>query len=148
MSDDRLNLDSSTPTTAYYVISGVFLTWNIIGMMFYYQQMTMTPEMLASFDPAKAAFIQATPVWANAAYAIGVTFGVLASVLLLVRNKLAFAAFVVSFIGIVLQDIESFVVRDVIAVFGGEAFIIPPIVFVVALIEIGYAKSVANRYYR
>tara|TARA_R110002096_G_scaffold57426_2_gene145593 strand:- start:5578 stop:6012 length:435 start_codon:yes stop_codon:yes gene_type:complete len=144
MSDDH----ARNPTTAYYVISGIFLTWNIIGLMLYYQQMTMTPEMLASFDPVKAAFIQATPVWANAAYATAVTFGVIASLLLLLRHKLAFGAFVVSFIGIVLQDLESFVVRDVIAVFGNEAFIIPPIVFVIALIEIGYAKSVANRYYR
>lgn len=151
MSDNALNLDSRNPTTAYYVVSGIFLTWNIIGMMLYYQQMTLTPETLANvYLPEQAAFVQATPVWANAAYGMGVTFGLIASILLLLRNKLALPAFIVSFVGIVLQDLDSFVLRDGVALFGDGLFIyiVPPVIFVVALIEIWYSRSIANRYYR
>jgi hypothetical protein len=110
--------------------------------------MTMTPEMLASYGPVAAAFIEATPVWANAAYATAVTVGFIASILLLLRNRWALPAFIISFAGILLQDLESFVIRDVIGVFGSEAFIIPPLVFVIAIVEIWYSKSIANRYYR
>ena len=144
MSDD---MNAKAPTS-FYVVGGIFFLWNFTGLALYYQQMTMTPEVLASFGPERAAFIAATPVWANAAYATAVTFGVIASVLLLLRNSLALPAFIVSFAGILIQDLESFVIRDVIGVFGGEAFIIPPLVLIIAIIEIWYAKSVANAYYR
>ena len=136
------------PTTAFYIIAGIFTTWNLIGLMLYYQHMSAPPEAFASLGPVKAAFIVNTPVWANAAYAIAVTFGVIASVLLLLRKSWALPAYLVSFAGIVVQDFESFVMRDVVAVFGSEAFIVPPLVFVFALIQIWYSRSIANRYYR
>ena len=144
MSDD---LNAKAPTS-FYIIGGIFFLWNFTGLALYYQQMTMTPEVLASFGPVKAAFIEATPVWANAAYATAVTFGFVASILLLLRSSWALPAFILSFAGILLQDLESFVIRDVIGVFGNEAFIIPPLVFVIAIVEIWYSKSIANRYYR
>lgn len=144
MSDD---LNAKAPTS-FYIIGGFFFLWNFTGLALYYQQMTMTPEVLASFGPVRAAFIEATPVWANAAYATAVTFGFIASILLLLRNRWALPAFIISFAGILLQDLESFVIRDVIGTFGNEAFIIPPLVLVIAIVEIWYSKSVANRYYR
>jgi hypothetical protein len=144
MSDD---LNGKAPIS-FYIIGGIFFLWNFTGLALYYQQMTMTPEVLASFGPVKAAFIEATPVWANAAYATAVTFGFIASILLLLRNSWALTAFFVSLAGILIQDIESFVIRDVVGVFGSEAFIIPPLVLVIAIVEIWYSMSVANRYYR
>ena len=144
MSDD---LNSKAPIS-FYIIGGIFFLWNFTGLALYYQQMTMTPEVLASFGPVKAAFIAATPAWANAAYATAVTFGFIASILLLLRNRWALPAYLISFAGILLQDLESFVIRDVISVFGSETFIIPPLVLVIAITEIWYSKSVANRYYR
>ena len=144
MSDD---LNGKAPTS-FYIIGGIFFLWNFTGLALYYQQMTMTPEVLASFGPVKAAFIEATPVWANAAYATAVTVGLIASILLLLRNSWALTAFFVSLAGILIQDIESFVIRDVVSVFGSEAFIIPPLVLVIAIVEIWYSMSVANRYYR
>ncbi len=136
------------PSAAFYIIAGVFTTWNLIGFMLYYQHMSTPPEAFASLGPAKAAFIANTPVWANAAYAIAVTFGVIASILLLLRKSWALPAYLISFVSILVQDLESFVVRDVVSVFGNEAFIVPPLVLIIAIVEIWYARSVANRYYR
>ena len=146
MSDDL----NAKPTTVFYIVAGVFATWNLIGLMLYYQQMTVPPEAMASLGPVKAAFVAATPVWANAAYGTAVTFGLVASILLLLRNSLAVPAYVVSFVGIILQDLDTFVLRDGIAGVGDQAiiYIVPPLVFVIALVEIWYARSVANRYYR
>lgn len=141
---------SEQPSMWYYIIAGVFLAWNLIGLMFYYQQMTMTPEIMVANDltPLQIAWMEATPVWANAAYATAVTLGVLASILLLLRNSLAFPAYAISFACIIIQDVESFVLRNPSEAWGGGAYIIPVLVFVIAVIEIWYSKSVANRYYR
>ncbi len=142
---DELN---GKPPTSYNVIAGVFLVWNLIGLMFYYQQMTLTPEMMASMGTEIAAFMDATPIWANSAYAIAVNAGVLASIALLLRKSWAFPLFVLSFAGVLVQDLDAFVLRDVVAVFGGSAFYVPSAVIVIGLIEIWYSRSVADRYYR
>ncbi len=137
------DLIDSKPSTAFYVLGGVFLVWNLIGLMFYYQQMTLTPEIMqaAEMSAAQIAWIEATPTWANAAYAIAVTIGVIASILLLLRRALAFPAFVVSFAGVVVQDIESFVLRNPAEAWGTSAYYIPAMVFVVAIAEILYSRA-------
>ena len=142
---DELN---GKPPTSYNIIAGVFLVWNLIGLMFYYQQMTLTPEMMASMGAEIAAFMDATPVWANAGYAIAVNAGVLASIALLLRKSWAFPLFALSFIGVLVQDFDAFVLRDVVAVWGSSAYYVPSAVIVIGLIELWYSSSVANRYYR
>ncbi len=141
---DELN---GKPPTSYYIIAAVFLAWNLIGLMFYFQQMTLTPEMLAGMNVDIADFIEATPVWANSGYAIAVNAGVLASIALLLRKRWAFPLFALSFVGVLVQDLDAFVLRDVVAVWGSSAFYVPSAVIVIGLIELWYSRSVANRYY-
>ena len=141
---DELN---GKPPTSYYIIAAAFLAWNLIGLMFYYQQMTLTPEVLAGMDVEMAGFVEATPVWANSGYAIAVNAGVLASIALLLRKRWAFALFTLSFVGVLVQDLDAFVLRDVVAVWGGSAFYVPSAVIVIGLVELWYSHSVANRYY-
>jgi hypothetical protein len=143
MSDDL----NGKPPTSYNIIAGAFLVWNLIGLMFYYQQMTLTPEMIASMGAEIAAFMEATPVWANAGYAIAVNAGVLASIALLLRKSWAFPLFVLSFVGVLVQDLDAFVLRDVVAVWGSSAYYVPSAVIVICLSELWYSRSVANRYY-
>ena len=136
-------LIDNKPSTFFYVLGGIFLVWNLIGLAFYYQQMTLTHDVMVAqgLTDAQIAWIEATPVWANAAYAIAVTAGVIASVLLLLRNALALPAYLLSFIGIIVQDVESFVLRNPGDVFGGGAYAIPVLVFIIAIIEILYSRS-------
>jgi len=143
MSDDL----NGKPPTSYNIIAGAFLVWNLIGLMFYYQQMTLPPEMIASMGAEIAAFMEATPVWANAGYAIAVNAGVLASIALLLRKSWAFPLFVLSFVGVLVQDLDAFVLRDVVAVWGSSAYYVPSAVIVICLSELWYSRSVANRYY-
>jgi hypothetical protein len=133
---------------SYYVIGGVFLVWNLIGLMFYYQQMTLTSEALASMGGEVAAFMEATPVWANAGYAIAVNVGVIASIALLLKKSWAFPLYVLSFAGVLTQDLDAFVLRDVVAVWGSSSYYLPSIVIVICVVELWYSRSVANRYYR
>ncbi len=42
---DELN---GKPPVSYYIIAGVFLVWNSIGLLFYYMQVTMTPEVMVA----------------------------------------------------------------------------------------------------
>lgn len=127
---------------SFWIIGGVFLLWNFLGLMIYYEQVTMSPEVLAdTFNAAQQAFLQDKPLWATSAYAIAVTAGVIASLLLLVRNALALPVFIVSLAGVIVEDLNSFVLSDGLAVWGSSALYLPTLVFVLCVVEIWYSRS-------
>ena len=130
------------PPTLFWVIAVVLLLWNFTGLMFYYGQVTMTPEMLAeNFSAVERAFMAQTPVWATAAYATAVTAGVIGAVLLLLRKALALPFFILSFAGVLIQDFEAFVLSDAIGVWGTGALTLPAVVIVICIFEIWYTRS-------
>lgn len=137
------------PPTSYYIIAGAFLVWNLIGLMFYYMQVTMTPEvMAANFTPDQVAFMHNEPTWATAAYAIAVNAGVIAALLLLFRKSLARPFFILSFVAVLLQDLNAFVLTNAIEVWGTSGLYLPALVIVICVTEIWYSSSVANPHYR
>jgi hypothetical protein len=144
---DELN---GKPPTSFYIIGVVFLVWNIIGFMFYLQHAMMTPETVPEgVDATMLAFMEATPVWATSAYAIAVNLGMLASIMLLLRKSIAMPLYVVSLAGALVLDFDSFVLRDVVSIWGGGAYIVPSAVIIIGVVEIWYTRSVVvNRYYR
>ena len=141
---DQIN---NKPTTAYWIISGVLLVWNLIGLMFYYQQSTLTPEIMANagLTPQQVAHITNTPAWAHAGYAFAVNAGVLGAILLLLRKAWAIPLFVLSLVGALVQDLDAMVLRDGIAAWGNAGLILPAIVIVICLYEIWYARSAKAR---
>ena len=89
------------PGTVFWVLSGFFLVFNLVGFMIYYSVVTTPPEVLAAnLSPEKQAFLNAEPIWATAAYATAVTAGVVASILLMLRRAWAFPVYVISFIAV------------------------------------------------
>ena len=107
---DALN---GKPPTSFWIIGVVFLLWNLLGLFAYYTQVTMTPEMMAeSFNEAQQAWMLNEPAWATSAYAIAVTAGVIAAALLLMRKALAFPFFIVSFVAVLVQDFNAFILSD------------------------------------
>lgn len=128
---------------SFWIIGGAFLLWNFFGLMIYYDQVTMTPEVISdNFTAEQQAFLQNIPAWATSAFAIAVTTGVIASLLLLVRNALALPIYIVSLVSVLLQDVYSFVLTDSLAVWGSNALYMPTFVVVVGIVEIWYSRSV------
>jgi hypothetical protein len=83
---------SSGPPRSFYIIGIAALIWNLIGVMTYVMQVTMSDAAMAALPEEQQAFIQNSPVWVTAAYAIAVNAGALGCVLLLVRQSWAYLA--------------------------------------------------------
>ena len=139
MSDEFAN----KPTTAYWIISAVLLTWNLIGLLFYFQQSTLTPEIMevAGLTAQQIAHITGTPAWAHSGYAIAVNAGVLGAILLLLRKAWAMPLFVLSLVGALVQDLDAFILRDAIDAWGTTGIYLPILVIVICVFEIWYARS-------
>ncbi len=82
-----------------WVVGVIAVLWNAYGGYDYTMSMTQGATYMAAsgMTPDQIAYYDTMPVWMTAVWAIGVWGGVLGSLLLLLRNKLAFPVFVVSF---------------------------------------------------
>jgi len=133
------------PTTNFWIIGGAALVWNLIGIIFYVGQVTMTAEALAKMTEAQQNFFITTPTWATAAFAIAVNAGALGSLFLLLRKTWAVPMFVVSLLAIVVQDVDAFVMRDAFGVLGVNAVIIPSMVFAIGIALLLYSRATKAR---
>jgi len=72
-----MSASSVSPPRSYWVISGLALLWNLVGLAAYINQVTMSPEGLAELPEAQRTVLENTPAWATSAFAIATTTGVL-----------------------------------------------------------------------
>jgi len=95
-----------------WAVGAVAVLWNAYGGYDYTMSMTKGAAYLASagMTPDQIAYYGAMPVWMTAIWAIGVWGGVLGSLLL--RNKLAFPVFAVSFGAFLLSLVYTYGLSD------------------------------------
>ncbi len=113
------------PPKAFYWIAGIALLWNLLGIMSYVNQVTMSPEALAALPDAKRIFFENQPSWVTSAYAIAVNAGALGCVLLLLRSSWAIPMFILSLAGVLLQFSYNYLIADGVAVFGRSSMAVP-----------------------
>lgn len=123
-----MTMETNKPATWFWVVSIIALIWNGMGVMAYLAQVTMSAETLQALPEDQRQLVMATPAWATGAFAIAVWGGLLGSILLLIRKKLATLVLIVSFVGIVVQMIHSFFIANSFEVYGPGGLIMPVMV--------------------
>ncbi len=139
---EQIESNSNVPPRWFWVVSGVGLAWNLMGVTAFLGQMTMDTNSLSNVERA---FHESTPVWATIAFGVAVSAGALGSIALLLRQRLAISTFIVSFAGIVIQVSHSIFIGDGIDVFGAAGLILPFLTLSIAAALIGYARYSATK---
>lgn len=127
--------------TFFWIISSIALLWNLIGCAAYLGMQMMPPELLETMPEAERTLMETTPIWVTAAFAVAVWFGLLGSILLLLRKALSQTVFVISLLGIIVQQIWNFTNGQSLEVFGIEQVIMPIAVVLIGLYLIIFAKK-------
>jgi hypothetical protein len=133
------------PSTTFWIVGGAALLWNLVGLIFYYQHVTMTPEALEIFTPEQREFFTNAPIWATSAHAIAVNAGILGSLLMLLRKAWAAPLFALSLLAIVVQDLHVFLLSSGLDIFGSQAIVLPAIVAVIAIALVLYSRQAKAR---
>ncbi len=133
------------PPRSFYIIGIAALIWNLIGVMTYVMQVTMNDAAMAALPDDQQAFIQNSPVWVTAAYAIAVNAGALGCVLLLVRQSWAYLVLVVSFAGIVIQNLYGYFMGGAVGVYGAAGVGLSVVVIVIGAFLITYTKGATDK---
>ncbi len=91
------------PHFSFWIFAAVGLLWNLMGCLNYIMQ--ANADVVAQMPELYQAIIAARPAWATAAFAIAVFGGAVGCILLLLRRRVASAAFVVSLIATAGQSV-------------------------------------------
>lgn len=117
----------------FKVIAVVALLWNLLGCFAFVSDLRLTPEDVAKLPEAQQALYNARPGWAIASTAIAVIGGALGCIALILSKKWALPVFVVSLIGILVQDYVLFVLVDGASLAGAVAVVLQGLVLVIAV---------------
>ncbi len=134
----------SKPSISFWIISVIALLWNLMGVNQYIQQAYNTDSFRAMYSAEQLELMDATPAWSTAAFAIAVFSATLGCLSLLLRKKWAYSLFLVSFIAIIIQNIDGFM-RYKFSDFDSFALSMTIMIPLFALFLIWYSKKAITK---
>jgi hypothetical protein len=138
--------DAGSKTLGHLWIVGILsLVWNAIGAFDYSATEMRLDFYLSKFTPEQLAYVFAFPAWAVGAWALAVWSSVLGSVFLLLRLRMAVAAFAVAIAGMVVTGLYNFLLSDGLALMGKGALVFTGVIWVIAFFLFIYARTLAAR---
>lgn len=130
-----------------WVVGVISLLWNSYGPYDYVMTQTGGEAYLrgVGMTGPQIAYLDAMPAWMTSVWAVGVWGGLLGSVLLLARQRLAFPVFGVSLAAFLISLVYSYGVSNGAAVMGDTAWIMNAVILVGCLFLAWYASMMARR---
>lgn len=129
-----------TPPWWYWVLAALALVWNGIGVFNFFMFTTQREAMLAQMPAAEQALVTATPGWYWIAFGVAVSGGLLGCLALLIRKWWACPLFLLSILGLVVENIYTFFLSDTLKVVGARVAIFDGLVFVIAILLFAFAR--------
>ncbi len=127
-----------------WAMGTVALLWNGYGGYDYVMTQTNNAAYLAQFTAEQRAYFDSFPLWMEADWAIGVWGGVLGAVLLLLRSKWAFHAFLASLIAFAVSVVYG-QMSGGSALMGTTGMVMSGVIFVLGLIFVMYSRMMARK---
>ena len=129
-----------------WVVGVVALLWNGYGCVDYTMTQMQGEAWLTSMGmtAAQIAYFDAMPAWTHAVWAIGVWGGVLGAVLLLMRSKWAFQAFLASLIAFAISVVYG-QMSGASAIMGTTGTVMSGVIFILGLIFVMYSRMMTRK---
>ncbi len=128
----------------FMVVAALALLWNLLGCAAIGMDLGMTPEDVARLPAAQQA-LHARPAWGVAASVVAVLAGAVGCVGLLLRRRWALPVLLASLAGIIVQDIDLFVVGDALRLGGNAVAVMQGLVFVIGIGLVWLARTATAR---
>jgi hypothetical protein len=134
----------SKPPVWFWVIAGLALVWNAIGVMAYLADVSQTAEQLAQQPQAVQDLYASRPVWVTAAFAVSVFAGVLGCLGLLLKKSWSSSLLWASLIAVLVQNVYTFGIAQMHKHIQ-SAIALPIMVVVIAIFLVWFARYSKSR---
>lgn len=161
MTNDVIGIDSTgninKPPVWYWLVAVIVMFWNLLGVFVFTIMVLMVTgtldiaseeamagltEVQRSQNMTTKEVILSTPMWSNVAFATAVGFGVAGSIALLMRRKVAVPIFVISLVGVLVQNSYNYLLSDAVEKMGVG---LSPMVILVAVALVPFTLFCSNR---
>ena len=129
-----------------WVIGIVGGLWSSMGVVSFVLTQMKVEAVMSQFPPQQREYFESFPLWAVAFWAIWVFGGVIGSLLLLLRNRLAFPVLLASVIGAMVSNLGGLFLlggMEVMAETGGLGLTVYPVIFAAFLAY--YARAMSKK---
>jgi hypothetical protein len=131
-----VNIMTSAPKW-FSVIAVVALLWNLMGVLGVGADLSLSPTDVAALPADQQALHAARPGWSVFGSVLAVGAGTLGCIALLLRKRWALWAFVLSLVGVVLQDIG---LLSALSLIGPVPLVLQAMVLLIALGLVALAR--------
>ncbi|MFT6267956.1 MAG: hypothetical protein ACJAVV_000761 [Alphaproteobacteria bacterium] len=129
----------------FYVLASVALLWNLLGGAAVIMNFIITTEAIASLPPEQQQMYADTPMWSSYGSLLAVITGSFGCLALLIKKAWAYPLFMLSIVGLVLQNIGIFLVVNAVAVLGETVLFMQAVVAVIAIGLLLLAKKAIKK---
>lgn len=116
----------------FKAVVALALLWNLMGIVNFFMQVNLSPEVIAALPPAEQALMNNTPLWSTIAFALGVFGGTIGCVGLLMRKAWSMLALLISLIAVMAQMSYWLFFTKAVEVYGTSTYTMPLLVILIA----------------
>jgi len=132
---------TASPPKMFFWVSGAALVWNLLGVMAYVGQVTMSPDALNAIPEEQRTLYENIPAWVTSAFAIAVNAGAIGCLLLILRKSLALPVLIVSLAAVFVQMFHNFFLSNAVEVMGAAAVVGPVFVILIGIYLVWFAND-------
>jgi len=138
-------MTTTKPNTGFWIIAVLALLWNLMGVFQYLSSTLWADAIKEALPPEQVALMDALPSWYSYVFAVAVFAGVIGSLLLLIRKKLAVPVLGISLLAVLVQMGYWLFATDVMEVVGMSSVVMPLVVIIIAIFLYFYSKGAAQK---
>jgi hypothetical protein len=116
----------------------ILLVWNIIGILFFLQDVFIDPKVLTE---NQLEFRSRFPFWIKIIYAIAVFGGTIGTFGLIKRKSWSHSIVIVSMLAVIIQMYHSIFIANSLEFLGNSAAILPTIIIVLSIVLAWIAET-------
>jgi hypothetical protein len=116
----------------------ILLVWNIIGILFFLQDVFIDPKILTE---NQLEFRSRFPFWIKIIYAIAVFGGTIGTFGLIKRKSWSHSIVIVSMLAVIIQMYHSIFIANSLEFLGNSAAILPAIIIVLSIVLAWIAET-------
>jgi hypothetical protein len=133
------NQSVSTPWHLW-LVGFLALAWFAMGCLDFVMTQTQNETYMKEFTEAQKNYYYSFPIWAVVAWAISVWGGLLASLCLLLRKKLAAPLYLASIVAYIVACIHNFLLTNGAEFMGTAGYIMTTLILVIAIALFWYTR--------